>query len=76
MLSNNIIRIREDDGTLRPRRFQERKHLVAVERKSGVITTENRTLMQSPKPITNNTPVVEDNITSETQELISILKNT
>ena len=74
MLSNNIIQIRDDDGTLRPKRFQARKHLVAVIPKSGVSAIENRNLMQSPNPETNNTPVDEDNITSETQELISILK--
>ena len=46
LLSNNIILIKEDDGTLRPRRFRVRKHLVAVIPKSGVSSTENRTLMQ------------------------------
>ena len=76
MLPNDLVRIREDDGTSRPRRFQERKHLVAVIPKSGVSTTENRTLMQSPEPMTNNTQVIEDNITNEAKELINVLKKT
>ena len=76
ILSNDIIRIREDNGTSRPRRFQARKNLFPVIPKSGVTAVENRTLLQPPSPSANDTSIVEDNITTETQELISILKLT
>ena len=45
LLPDDLVRIRENDGTTRPRRFNERKHLVVVIPQSGEAVVENRTLL-------------------------------
>ena len=76
MLPDDLVRIRENDGTTRPRRFNERNHLVVAIPQSGETAVENRTLLQPPSPNTIETSTDSNDFTNETKELICILKKT
>ena len=77
ILPNDLIRIVEDDGSLRPRHYHVRKKLVAVIPKSGESPAENRTLRQPPVPTNAITPSESDDETDiESVELITALKTT
>ena len=76
LLPDDLVRIRENDGTTRPRRFNARKHLVVVIPQSGETAVENRTLLQPPSPNTIETSTDSNDFTDETKELICILKKT
>ena len=76
-LPNNLIRIAEDDGSLRPRHYHVRRNLVAVIPKNGDSPAQNRTLRQPPVPDNDTTPLDSDDETEiDSIELITILKET
>ena len=76
-LPNNLIRIAEDDGSLRPRRYHVRKNLVAAIPKNGDSPSQNRALRQPPVPSNNITPADSDDETEvDLIELITVLKTT
>ena len=76
-LPNNLIRVVEDDGSLRPRCYHVRKNLVAAIPKNGDSPSQNRALRQPHVP-SNNITLIDSDYETEVDsiELITVLKKT
>ena len=55
--NNDLIRIIENNGSLRPHHYHLRSNLIEVVPKNGDSTSKNRYLRQPPVPSINNTSI-------------------